>query len=331
MTALSPVFSGEVVVHAPDTSSEDRAVQAWLDAQKSEHTRRSYEQAIRLWRLHLRLRGVPLQSPRRRDMDEWRNALIEIGRKPKTVDARMIAVRSFYDYLVSEVDGYDVNPVRAAKLLNTGAHTPTAALAEDEVKALTTAAKEAGPDRRLLVLLMATTGCRVKEAIGLKVEDIGRASGLPIVTLTRKGGRRDRVTVDPAVHEMLTRHVEGRDGAAYVFTRVRDGETLPMSYSAAAFAVRWIAKRAGLVDETTGKPRVSPHVLRATLITIMLDRSAPIDDVQDLVGHSKTDTTRAYDRGKGKLRKMAKVSTAMAELVDLEDEGRGPVPSEATG
>jgi integrase/recombinase XerD len=324
MTALAPVFTGEVIP-AAEQSSEDRAIDAWIAAQKSEHTRRSYRTAMNLWRVHLRQRGVLLQSPRRQDMDEWRNALVAEGKKDKTVDSRMIAIRSFYDYLVSEIDGYDVNPVRGAKLLNTGVHTPTSALDEDEVHRLTVAAREAGPDRRLLVLLMSTTGCRVKEAIGLKVSDLRKSSGIPVVVLTRKGGRRDEVPVDPTVHELLTSHVQGRDADSHVFTRVDrlTGEAVPLSYSSAAFAVRWIAKRAGLVDETTGKVRVTPHVLRATLITVMLDKDKPIDHVQDLVGHSKTDTTRAYDRGKGKLRKLARVSSAMAGLVDLDDEAEG--------
>lgn len=322
MTGLAPVFTGDSnELAAQIESSEDRAVSAWLYAQVSPHTRRSYETAMKTWREHLRTRGVLLQSPRRHDMDKWREALIAEGKKPKTVDSRMIAIRSFYDYLVTEIDGYDVNPIRGAKLLNTGVYQPTAALDEDEVHALTVAAREAGPTRRLLVLLMSTTGCRVKEAIGLKVGDIRKSSGLPVVVLTRKGGRRDEVPVDPAVHGMLVEHVKDRDADDFVFTRVRDGATLPMSYSSAAFAVKWIAKRAGLVDETTGKVRVSPHVLRATLITVMLDKpNTRIDDVQDLVGHAKTDTTRGYDRGKGKLRKMARVSSAMAELVDLDDD-----------
>jgi integrase/recombinase XerD len=324
MTAsLAPVFTGdssELAAHIE--SSEDRAVSAWLDAQISPHTRRSYETAMKAWREHLRKRGVLLQSPHRLDMDKWREALIAEGKKPKTVDSRMIAVRSFYDYLVSEIDDYDVNTVRGAKLLNTGVYQPTAALDEDEVRALTVAAREAGPDRRLLVLLMSTTGCRVKEAIGLKAGDIRKSSGIPVVVLTRKGGRRDEVPVDPAVHELLAEHARDRGSDDYVFTRVRDGVTLPMSYSSAAFAIRWIAKRAGLVEDS-GKVRVSPHVLRATLITVMLDKNKAIDHVQDLVGHAKTDTTRGYDRGKGKLRKMAEVSSAMAGLVDLDDKPEG--------
>lgn len=318
--SLTPVFTGEVIP-AGEQSGEDRAVNAWLDAHGHGHTRRSYETAMKMWREHLRKRGVLLQSPRRHDMDEWRNELVAAGRKPKTVDSRMIAVRSFYDYLVSEVDGYDVNPVRGAKLLNTGPHAQTEALDEDEVRRLTAAAREAGPTRRLLVVFMSTTGCRVNEAIQLKVGDIGRHSGIANVTFTRKGGKRDRVGIDPTIHALLVEHVQGREAGDYVFTRTdRSGNVLPLSYSSAAFAIRWIAKRAGLVDEATGKIRVSPHVLRATLITVMLDKGEHIDNVQDLVGHAKTDTTRGYDRGKGKLKKMAAVSTAMAGLVDLDDD-----------
>jgi len=301
-----------VVVHAEvDTapSPEDRAVYAWLDAQKSAHTVRSYTESMRQWREWLSSRGVPLAGPRRQDADAWRNHLADVKkRKPKTVDSRLIAVRSFYDYLVGE-GALDVNPIKGAKLLNQGPHQQTHALDEDEVKRLSVAAKAVGPWRRFLVLFLATTGCRISEALGVRVEDIGKSSGVPVATLTRKGGERGDVPLDGTLHEMLIEYMSGLEPTAYVFSK--DGGLTPVTYSAARFAIGLIGRKAGLAG-------VHPHVLRATLITILLDKEKPVDRVQALVGHRKTDTTRSYDRGKGKLKRLLDLTATMAQVADLD-------------
>lgn len=323
MTALEPVFTAELANQVED--SEDRAVQLWLDSLVSPHTRRSYETAMKGWREHLRARDVLLQSPRRADMDAWRHKLETDGKKPKTVDSRMIAIRAFYDYLAAEIDGYGANPVRGAKLLNRGPHSQTQALSRDDLRALTARARKAGPDRWLLMLFLATTGCRISEAINLKVEDLGRNAGHCVATLTRKGGRRDEVSVDAQVFNLLTEHVKDSAPDHHVFqphrTAGRTGG--PFTYAGAYKAVRDLGAATVLGQDSDGKDvtlKVHPHMLRATLATQAIDAGKEITDVQDQLGHAKTETTRLYDRGGRRLRRMASVAGVMAEMVDLGDE-----------
>jgi site-specific recombinase XerD len=121
------------------------------------------------------------------------------------------------------------------------------------------------------------------------------------------------------MYQMLTRHVAGRSPEDHVFTRQTDSGEQPMTYSSAAFTVRWIAKRAGLVDES-GKTRVTPHVLRATFITLALDAGVALEHVQDMAGHRQTDTTRSYDRARGRLAGMAEASAKVSQILDLDGE-----------
>lgn len=333
----APVFT---IAVRPGKTAEDTAVEDWLDEQRSPHTRRSYASAIEQWRAWLaRYDCCSLGLPHRRHAFDWRASMKDAGLKPKTIDSRLVAARSFYDYLC-DLPGSPliVNPIKSKKLLlNTGVHQRTKALAEEEVKALTAAAKSKiqdspttglvrGNDQRLLIAFLATTGCRIKEAIGLRVEDLDRQAGQPIATVTIKGGDRRPISVDPHVFDMLMRHSEGWPPDWHVFQphRAAGRNGAGYSYSGAYRLVQSASIAAGLVKKgVEGEPkkaRVHPHMLRATFITQAIDAGMEITDVQDQVNHSMTETTRGYDNGARRHRRMAKVVGVLAEMVDLEDE-----------
>jgi integrase len=331
VTDLVPLAPATVA--APVQSAEDAAIDAWLRAQPSEHTRRSYRYAMNLWRDWLQQRGRLLadlpgpgyRGPRRVDADEWRDHLLKTqGMRPKSVDTRLIPIRSFYDYLCAE-ELLEANPIRNARLLNAKANKPTPALSEEEMVRLAVAADELDPTRRLFVAVHATTICRVSEALNIHVRDLARESGHPVVWLTRKGGERGYVPLDPAVHTAIEEHVAalGLTEDDPLFSR--PGHP-PMTYSSAQNLYDWLGRRSGICKQVgqtkTGKPilksLVTPHVLRATGITILLDKEQPIDRVQKLAGHQRTDTTRMYDRGQGNVRRLAGLASILGGLMEHE-------------
>jgi integrase len=266
-----------------------------------------------LWRDWLQHRGRLLadlpgpgyRGPRRVDADEWRDHLLKAqGMRPKSVDTRLIPIRSFYDYLCTE-ELLEANPIRNARLLNAKAYRPTPALSEEEMVRLAVAADELDPARRLFVAVHATTICRVSEALGIRVRDLARESGHPVVWLTRKGGERGYVPLDPAVHTAIEEHVAALGLTEDDLLFSRPGHP-PMTYSAAQNLYDWLGRRSGICKQVgqtkTGKPilksLVTPHVLRATGITILLDKEQPIDRVQKLAGHRRTDTTGCTTAGR---------------------------------
>lgn len=77
----------------------------------------------------------------------------------------------------------------------------------------------------------------------------------------------------------------------------RQGGGKPMDRQAIGKLIRRIATAAGIPSAA----RLTPHSLRHTFITLVLDAGAALRDVQDAAGHANANTTRAYDRNRGRL------------------------------
>jgi integrase/recombinase XerD len=155
--------------------------------------------------------------------------------------------------------------------------------------------RAAGPlglrDRALLEFLYGT-GSRISEAVGACVDDLDLAEGTAL--LHGKGGKSRLVPVGGYAREALDAYlVRARPGLAprgpQVFVNARGGR---LSRQSAWTILRRAAVRAGLpVDGAHG---VSPHTLRHSYATHLLDGGADIRVVQELLGHASVTTTQVY-------------------------------------
>ena len=145
-------------------------------------------------------------------------------------------------------------------------------------------------DRALLELLYGT-GARISEAVGLDVDDVGA----PTLRLAGKGGKHRIVPVGSYAAQALDAYlVRGRPALAAatrrgsaspaVFLNARGGR---LSRQGAWGVLKAAADRAGL----TG---VSPHTLRHSFATHLLDGGADVRVVQELLGHASVTTTQVY-------------------------------------
>lgn len=145
-------------------------------------------------------------------------------------------------------------------------------------------------DRALLELLYGT-GARISEAVGLAVDDLDLASAA--VVLHGKGGKDRLVPLGQYARQALDAYlVRGRPalaaagrGTAALFLNNRGGR---LSRQSAWAALRNAADRAGLTTE------VSPHTLRHSFATHLLDGGADVRVVQELLGHASVTTTQIY-------------------------------------
>ncbi|MFB9238696.1 site-specific tyrosine recombinase XerD [Plantactinospora siamensis] len=156
----------------------------------------------------------------------------------------------------------------------------------------------AGPlelrDRALLEFLYGT-GARISEAVGAAVDDLDLAAGTAL--LHGKGGRTRLVPVGGYACAALSTYLvrarpalaaAGR-GVPVVFLNARGG---PLSRQSAWTILRRAAARAGL--PVTGGRAVSPHTLRHSYATHLLDGGADVRVVQELLGHASVTTTQVY-------------------------------------
>jgi integrase/recombinase XerD len=149
-------------------------------------------------------------------------------------------------------------------------------------------------DRALLEFLYGT-GARISEAVGAAVDDLDLTA--EVVLLRGKGGRQRLVPVGryaaAALQAYLTRvrpglATAGR-GSPAIFLNARGG---PLSRQSAWTVLRRAAERAGL--PVTGARSVSPHTLRHSYATHLLDGGADVRVVQELLGHASVTTTQVY-------------------------------------
>lgn len=206
----------------------------------------------------------------------------------------LIAVRGFHRFAAAEgmtaVDvARDVRPPSPAKRL-------PKSLPVNEVLALLEAVGGSGPtdgpravrDRALLELLY-STGARISEAVGLDVDDVDTETRS--VLLRGKGGKQRVVPVGrPAVESLDAYLIRGRPalasrGTPALFLNVRGGR---LSRQSAWKVLQTAADAAGISSA------VSPHTLRHSFATHLLDGGADVRVVQELLGHASVTTTQIY-------------------------------------
>ncbi|MFI6824174.1 site-specific tyrosine recombinase XerD [Micromonospora sp. NPDC050187] len=180
---------------------------------------------------------------------------------------------------------------------------PRALPVDDVVRLLETAgsvraAGEGAPlalrDRALLEFLYGT-GARISEAVGAAVDDLDPAEGTAL--LRGKGGRSRLVPIGGYATEALRAYlvrarpglVAAGRGTPAVFVNARGGA---LSRQGAWTILRRTAERAGLPVD--GPNAVSPHTLRHSYATHLLDGGADVRVVQELLGHASVTTTQVY-------------------------------------
>ena len=162
-------------------------------------------------------------------------------------------------------------------------------LTRDELRALTAACHE--PRDALVVALLLTDGLRVSELCAASEDDIVAERGRTWLRITRKGGTTTRVPLDPAVVALLDTYRTARpDSSDDTAPLIRDEHGRRIDRHDITRMLRRLARAAGLDRPAT----VTPHALRASAITALIDGGRPVVDVQRWAGHASITTTMTY-------------------------------------
>lgn len=219
--------------------------------------------------------------------DLWRDALAT-AYAPSTVARRLASAAGAYGYAVEE--GYLASsPVERLRRPRVPAESPREGVTREEAAALLRTA-EGRPRDALLLGLLALLGLRASEVGRLTVGDLSTDRGHLCVTVSGKGGRRDRLPLPPYLADALSRHLAERGEGEGPLLLAEWGGTLDRH--GVTRAVARLARAAGI-----GR-RVCPHDLRHGFVTAALAAGVPLHAVQDAARHADPATTRRYDRAR---------------------------------
>ncbi len=263
------------------------------------NTLAAYRRDLRQFHCWLNARNPPVDFTRSGEGEllAYIAYLRSIGRAPASTARATVAIRSVFRFLVQEGMAA-TDPTEAVEVPAVPRGLPKA-LSEEDITRLLAAVTGTDPwahrDRALLEVLYGT-GARISEVVGLSLHDLDLEGGL--LRVFGKGSKERVVPLGRMARLALSTWLgpEGRplvvvdrnlprDAQDAVFLHRRLGR---LSRQGAWEVVRKYGLRTGLAD------RLSPHVLRHSCATHMLDHGADVRSVQELLGHASISTTQIY-------------------------------------
>ena len=289
-----------------------QSVMTWLSSGKrrSKATRQGYADDVRFWaafaadlgRTPFRLGCLGYQ-----DLTAWKLLQEARGAADRTVARRLSSLSSLHEHakrrgweeLVNPVDAEDHRP----SIDRHDDSTSTPVLEVEQIQALAAAANDAHD--ALIVLLLYTLAGRVSEMCALDVSKRVMRGGRLCLDLTRKGSKKRILPLSATVVELLGLHVGDRANGPLLLNR--QGERM------SRYDVDTILTRLGRRAQVLPGRDVTPHVMRASRITHMIDAKEPLAEIQAFAAHSDPATTIGYFTRR-------KATERNGRLVDAADE-----------
>jgi integrase/recombinase XerD len=293
-----------IAAHDDDLELVPLEVEEWLswlatEKGRAPSTLEAYRRDARRWCAWLRAGGLALETVRETDVAAYVGYLRHAGLAPATAARAVVAARSLHRFLAEEGRipsdaGADVEPPRVPAGL-------PKALSEPDVEALLAAVvgddAVARRDRAILEVLYGT-GLRISELVGLRLGDVDLESAL-----LRAFGKGSKERVVPVGRHAVGALVDwlgpsGRPALApEQWKRRGDADAVFLNRRGGRLTRQgaWlVVKRWGTVAGLDGK--LTPHVLRHSCATHMLDHGADIRAVQEMLGHASVSTTQVYTK-----------------------------------
>ncbi|MDD5066422.1 MAG: site-specific tyrosine recombinase XerD [bacterium] len=217
--------------------------------------------------------------------------------KQRNISARSLArkitaLKNFFRYLLLD-NLIDTNPAASMETPKTGVHLPEYMSLEEVEKLLGTFDTEQGAEGRdqCIIELMYSSGLRVSEISGLRTDGINLK--VRMVRMKGKGdkerivplGRKAAVMIESYLREIRPRLLKNKLDGQYLFLN-RQGTRL------SRISIWKMIKRTALLAGI--RKNVSPHTLRHSFATHLLNNGADLRSIQELLGHSNITTTQIY-------------------------------------
>ena len=229
---------------------------------------------------------IDYKNLKREDVRKYLKYLDDCKLKNSTIARRISAIRSFYNYLLSNgvVENNIFNNVRNPKLekkLPNYLSYEELAIILDNIDMST----EIGVRNRLIIEMFYATGCRVSELINIKMSDINTTN--KSIKIMGKGSKERIVYYGEYAEYYLNKYLNTgfNKGSKYLFLNDKREK----------FSIQEVEQVIHkLIEHLAIKTHVTPHTLRHTFATHLLNNGADIKSVQELLGHASLNTTGIY-------------------------------------
>lgn len=265
----------------------------------SPHTLRNYASDLEQFREHLhaieKREDIPVEQIDRLTIREWMASLH--GDHKKTSVARKLAsLRTFFQFLVRE-GKLESNPAKLVATPKIERKLPNHLSIEDAVRFIETpdVNTDLGRRDRAILEFLYATGIRVGELVGINIADIDFRERMVRVTGKRK---KQRIVPfgEPAAQALML-YLEATRGTFLENCPItqRDPNALFLNYQGTRITTRSVGR---MIDKyiklCADIHDISPHSLRHTFATHLLDQGADLRDIQELLGHARLSTTQIY-------------------------------------
>ncbi|MGG7621551.1 site-specific tyrosine recombinase/integron integrase [Bacillus coreaensis] len=217
-----------------------------------------------------------------KDVRNWLAKMSEEGLKPRTIQMKLSALKSFYQYLMEE-NVTNKNPAKRVRTPQKEDKLPYY-LDKKQLVLLQELVKENERDRVIVETLYAT-GVRISELLNIKIEDV-KWDSRQIWIRKGKGNKERFVLFTHECAERLKTYLKKRTvKSTYLFATHRGG---PLSPVTVQLQFREFSKKLGF--------KVSPHTLRHTFAAHLAEKGMDFTYIQELLGHVNINSTRIYTR-----------------------------------
>ena len=259
----------------------------------AENTRLSYQRDLRIFCKALKIPEDKLVQVQRIQIINYIIGLKLQGRTAATIARKLAAIKAFYRFMITE-NYLQSDPAEAVEAGTKGVHLPKV-LTEPEIQALLEApdisTAEGLRDRTMLEMLYAT-GMRVSELVTVKAASVNL--DMRYVIAFGKGSKERIVPLGSVAITYLRKYLaEGRNH--FLKENEKDPETLFLGLGGQGLTrqrvweiIKQYGRQAGITK------MISPHVLRHSFATHLLDNGADLRSVQEMLGHADISTTQIY-------------------------------------
>jgi len=252
----------------------------------SEHTVSAYLRDVKVFEKFLAQNDCKISNEINYSfIRQWIVSLSEKRYSKTSINRKIASLKSYFNFLVN-IDIIESSPLKGHKNLKSSSKI-VIPFSEDEIMQVFENFNDSKiSDRdKLIIEIFYSTGLRREELINIKIQDIFLKEGL--IKILGKRSKERLIPILPSLSKNLKNFISNNNNSKYLF------ETKKLKKISVSTVYRLINKYFRLVSS---KVKVSPHVLRHTFATHMLNNGADINTIKEILGHSSLSSTQIYTK-----------------------------------